>query len=129
MDWAIFSFWLLGAVLVGQLASRWGYGWIFGFIISIIFSPLLSLIFFMISGNNKPKCPSCKGYVDKNASRCTHCSQAFKIKPEPNTEVIQEVKSQSSNDETECPFCAELIKQKAIKCRFCHSDLTTPETE
>ena len=77
-------FWVLFSVAVGILASnrgRSGVGWFF---LSLCLSPLLGLIFVLVSSNLKVtsagptpethvKCPDCRELVLRDASKCKHC--------------------------------------------------------
>ena len=80
----IFIFWFLFSIAVGILGSnrgRSGIGW---FLISVIVSPLLGLIFLLVMRNltddsERPnpdthvRCPECKELVRMVASKCKHC--------------------------------------------------------
>jgi hypothetical protein len=75
--------WLIGAVVIGAIASargRSGFGW---FIFSMLLSPLLGLIMVALlpslNEQAKPtpdthvKCPDCRELVLKEARVCKHC--------------------------------------------------------
>lgn len=80
----IFLFWFLFSIAVGILASnrgRSGFGW---FLISLLISPLLGLIFVLVLKNLKNfpdgvspeshlRCPDCRELVRKDARKCKHC--------------------------------------------------------
>lgn len=84
MTFAIF--WILFAVAVGIFASnrgRSGFGW---FLLSVLISPLLGLLFCAVSKNlnerqlaavasarTHRKCPACAEFVLPEATVCKHC--------------------------------------------------------
>lgn len=90
----IFFFWLIASIIVAVAAAargRTGFGW---FVLSLIISPLLSLILVLVL-------PSLAG--DK---------------------VGQTLRSDSgelitTRTHIRCPTCKELIRADASKCRFC----------
>lgn len=85
-------FWTLLAVAVGVLASnkgRSGIGW---FLLSVLISPLLGLIFCAVASNLKTqaltpsesthlRCPACAEWVLPAAIVCKHCGHA--LTPDP----------------------------------------------
>ncbi len=89
----LFILWLLLAVAVGVLASnrgRNGFGW---FLFSMLLSPLLGVIFLLVSKDLKKDdgvrvpCPACSEKVLITASICPHCRSEISN----NTEFIGEV--------------------------------------
>ena len=82
----VLFFWVLFAVVVGVFASkrgRSGFGW---FVLSMLLSPLLGLLFVAVSkdlsrapGTAQPsaathvKCPACAEFVLPEATVCKHC--------------------------------------------------------
>lgn len=83
----IFIFWILLAVLVGIVASKKGSSGLGYFVLSVLFSPLISLLVLLILSSNAAssekkglksgtlrKCPSCAEAVKAEAKICKHCS-------------------------------------------------------
>ena len=80
--------WILLSIFVALYASskKTKGGAIFGFIISIIFSPLIGFLAVLLtkpdeyevlrSGKNK-KCPECAEIIKKEAIKCKHCGHNF----------------------------------------------------
>ncbi len=78
----IAGLWLLFSALVGYSAGqrgRSGVGW---FILSLIFSPIIGLLFVALLPNLAAKgpspkthvrCPDCRELVLKEARKCKHC--------------------------------------------------------
>ena len=82
----VFVFWVLFAVAVGVFASnrgRNGFAW---FVLSVLISPLLGLLFCAVAkdlsrapGADQPsaathvKCPACAEFVLPEAKVCKHC--------------------------------------------------------
>lgn len=66
--------WLIGAIVVGFLATTRGHGFLGYFLISALLSPLIGLIILLVSqpGNRGP-CWQCKELVVRGASKCPHC--------------------------------------------------------
>jgi hypothetical protein len=73
--------WAFFAAVVGFMASTWnrsGFGY---FLLSLILSPLIGLIFLLLAGRREEgptpdthvKCPDCKELVLKDARKCKHC--------------------------------------------------------
>lgn len=80
----IFIFWFLFSVAVGILGSNRGRSGIAWFLVSIVLSPLLGLIFLLVMRNLKDdserpnpnthvRCPDCRELVRMDASKCKHC--------------------------------------------------------
>lgn len=82
-------FWFLFAVFVGAYGSskgRSGLGW---FLLAVLISPLLAALFCAIASDLKNpkqigptpdthvKCPDCREFVLKDASKCKHCGCAL----------------------------------------------------
>lgn len=84
-------FWFLFAIAVGVFASnrgRSGFGW---FLLSLVISPLLGLLFVAVSKNlnektaatktpgeqSHVKCPACAEWVLPEATVCKHCGGAL----------------------------------------------------
>lgn len=87
----VFIFWVLFSVAAGVFASnrgRSGIGW---FVLSLLISPLLGLIFVAVmkdlsrpnTTSSQPgpgthvKCPACAEYVLPEAKVCKHCGAAL----------------------------------------------------
>lgn len=94
----VFIFWLLFSVVVGIIASsrgRSGFGW---FLLSIIISPLLSLILVALLPSLKTAAP----VAGPN--------------PQPAAPSVDQLRK--------CPECAELILREARRCKHCGSAVT-----
>jgi uncharacterized paraquat-inducible protein A len=92
-------FWLGCSVAIGILASnrgRSGFGW---FLFSIFLSPLLGLIFVLVTRNLK---------VEQQLDAL-------------NLEKLKAEKATDSEEQTRCPDCRELIRFDARKCKHCGS--------
>lgn len=89
------AFWLIGAIVVGVIASnygRTGFGW---FMLSLILSPLICGILVLalgktgqaaasrdesgerVSPDTHVRCPDCRELVRKDARKCKHCGSAL----------------------------------------------------
>lgn len=87
----IFIFWIFFSIIVGWIAStkyRSGIGF---FLLSILISPLLSLIIVLILPKNEEgilfagemeKCPFCKELVKIDALKCKHCGNNLSVDSE-----------------------------------------------
>lgn len=85
----IFLLWLVLSIAIAVWASnkgRSGFGW---FLLSLIFSPLLTAIFLAVSSNRSRQAQQLAGDI-----------------PTPSTHV-------------KCPDCAELVRKEARVCRYC----------
>jgi len=103
-------FWFLFAVIVGVFASnrgRSGFGW---FLLSLVISPLLGLLFVAVSKNlaaelqaaaSRPgpeshvKCPACAEWVLPVASKCKHCGS--ELTPDPQFEGRKQAQKDLEN--------------------------------
>ena len=74
----IIFFWIIFAVAVGLLAIRFGRSFVIWLFVSLVFSPLLAVIFLLILGTAR-KCPQCKGGIDKDAKKCRHCGSDITV--------------------------------------------------
>lgn len=87
MEASFVAGWLIWSVVVGIIASargRRGFTW---FLISILFSPLLSMILVLALGRPGPnytthrRCPECKELILIGATKCKHCGSQMPSKP------------------------------------------------
>lgn len=87
-----FLLWIGLSVAVGMLATQRNRGSGTWFLVSVLFSPLLGVIFLFASPNlktsteaaeqaNRVKCPACAEWVQPEASVCKHCGGA--LVPDP----------------------------------------------
>lgn len=58
---------------VGLLARSYGRSFVIWFIVSLLLSPLITVIIVLIIGY-KRKCPKCQGKISPKATRCRHCT-------------------------------------------------------
>ena len=77
--------WIVGAMVIGALASnreRSGIGW---FLLSLVISPLLAGVGLLIagSGGQQVRCPACRELVRADAVKCKHCGEALPGITEP----------------------------------------------
>ena len=100
-------FWFLFSIAVGVWASnkgRSGIGW---FVLSLVISPLLGLIFCaavrdLRTAQDAPgpathvKCPSCAEWVLPEASKCKHCGGALV----PKLNYISEIQRERDDAES-----------------------------
>lgn len=89
----IFALWFIGAIIVAIIAStmdRSGFGF---FVLSLLLSPVISLIILLIVGSIKVsndlqkqgaetpethvRCPDCRELVRADAHKCKHCGIAL----------------------------------------------------
>jgi phosphotransferase system glucose/maltose/N-acetylglucosamine-specific IIC component len=104
-------FWVLFSIAVGVLASnkgRSGFGW---FLLSLIVSPVLGLIFCAVSknlaltavenalptGDTHLKCSQCAEFVLPEAIKCKHCGAS--LTPQPGYQV-QRAAAKAGEDTT-----------------------------
>lgn len=85
MEWIVG--WLLWSIIVGIIASsrgRRGFTW---FLLSLLISPLLSMILVLALGRPGPnftthrRCPDCKELILIGATKCKHCGSQVATKP------------------------------------------------
>lgn len=102
-------FWILFAVAVGIFASnkgRSGFGW---FVLSLVISPLLGIIFCAVSKDLSPgakasapslsthrKCPACAELILPEAVICKHCQSPVKADPSYSIQAAKEADYQES---------------------------------
>lgn len=119
-------FWIVCGIVAAIIGSRKGAG-CSAFIVGLALGPLGIVVAIFMKGNRR-QCPSCREYIDKDASKCPKCQEDLKKIDAPVT-----ISSEPSieNETKKCPVCAEQIKLEAIKCRFCGHDFdpTVVETE
>ena len=70
--------------IVGKLSEKNGTTYLFGFILSIILSPLIGYIFIIIMKKSKnipsialKDCPFCFKKIDKLSIQCVHCNEVL----------------------------------------------------
>jgi len=84
----IFLFWFLFSIAVGVFAGNKGRSGFGFFMLSMLLSPLIGVIFAIAveNLNNKVgrphpdthvRCPDCREFVYKDASKCKHCGVAL----------------------------------------------------
>lgn len=64
---------LLLCVGVGLIARNLGRSFVIWFIVSLLLSPLITVIIVLIMGY-KRRCPKCQGKISPKATRCRHCT-------------------------------------------------------
>lgn len=77
----VFAIWFLASILVGLFSASRGRGSGNWFVLSMLLSPLIGLIFVLLLPNLKEapnptthvKCPDCAELVLKEAKVCKHC--------------------------------------------------------
>jgi hypothetical protein len=87
--------WLIVSILVAVWASRRGRSGLIAFIVSILLSPLIGIVFVLVNGTNErkienravangemKKCPSCAELVRWEAAKCRYCGHEFVTKPQ-----------------------------------------------
>ncbi len=127
--------WVGFAIFVGGVASEKGRSNFVFFLLSIIFSPLISLIIVHVispvtanveavaikSGNYK-KCPKCAELVKKEALVCKHCQAEFDLEPEKKMIEVDKADLEPWKYK-QCFHCAELLPIDALTCDHCKAEL------
>lgn len=86
MDYIVF--WIVFSVIVGAAAhwrGRNGAAWFF---LSVLISPLLSVILVLVlpalpTADTHRRCPECAEVVLKDARRCKHCGSKLELVSDP----------------------------------------------
>lgn len=68
--------WLVLSLSVGSWYGNKGGSGVLGFLVSIIFTPLVGAIMVVVS-NPGPKCPHCRETVKRGATLCRFCGQSL----------------------------------------------------
>ena len=111
------AFWVICGFVAAIIGSTKGAG-CSSFIVGFLLGPLGIVVAIFMKGNRR-QCPSCREYIDPNASKCPKCQEDLK---EIQANVIKGGEPSIENETKKCPICAEQIKLEAIKCRFCGHD-------
>lgn len=135
----IFLFWLLFSIVVGAVASsrgRSGFGW---FLLAMLISPLLAIIFVALAPSRaKPagaptpathvKCPDCAELVLREAKVCKHCGCRLVPQPleqaasaGPYSDLLVAPDGQVPDGFMKCGGCGGLVRRDARACRHCHA--------
>ncbi len=98
MGWVLV--WLVGAVLIGALASqreRSGAGWFF---LALVISPLLAGLGLLIAGTGaeQVRCPACREMVRADAVKCKHCGEGLAGRPAPEAAELAAYHRNKSRD-------------------------------
>ena len=96
---AIFIFWIIFSFLVAQMGASRNIGWWGAFLLSIILSPLLGLLFTAISDKKieqvrQYKCKHCDYISEVNSVYCGRCMR------DNDGYTVEENKSRFANPET-----------------------------
>ncbi|EMW2000161.1 MULTISPECIES: zinc ribbon domain-containing protein [Morganellaceae] len=71
-------FWILLSIIIGCVAASKDRSFLGWCLLSLVISPLISLIILLIVGEgNYAICPKCKEKVKSEASICKHCGTQF----------------------------------------------------
>jgi hypothetical protein len=79
--------WLLWSLAVAAIASSRGRSALSWFLLSILLSPLLTMILVLALGRPGPnykthkRCPDCRELILMDAVKCKHCGTALARKP------------------------------------------------
>lgn len=79
--------WLLWSIAVAAIASSRGRSAFLWFLLSLLLSPLLTMILVLAFGRPGPnykthkRCPDCRELILMDAVKCKHCGTALARKP------------------------------------------------
>lgn len=101
--------WILISILLWPIANNRGRNGAAWFVLSLLISPLLALLFLLAS-------------KDLSSTKSENSTQH---EPQHKDKIDCEKLSffDQEQDEKKCIFCAETIKKEAVVCRFCNRDL------
>lgn len=79
--------WILWSLAVAAIASSRGRSAVLWFLLSILLSPLLTMILVLAFGSAGPnykthkRCPECRELILMDATKCKHCGTALLRQP------------------------------------------------
>lgn len=116
----LFIFWLAFSFVAGIIASNKGRSGLGFFLLSILLSPILGILFALVAKSNiqfngQPaptpethrKCPDCRELVLNDARVCKHCGAH--LVPEAELKTCRKCHKENSSDKAVCAHCSAVL--------------------
>ena len=116
--------WIFGAIVVAIIARSKGDSGFVWFLISIVISPLLSMILILAIKQKRPnskqrRCPECMEIVHRDAIKCKHCHA--NLKPE-STDYGSPSPQRTKPSVKACAACGHKMMSSIKTCPNCGED-------